>query len=84
MENMINFVEKKTVKAETILSFLKEEWSYAHKMLERLGRNDERAQGHVSWCIGMKELAEAVIGVPVNLKLDGRTTIGLDEMEVEI
>lgn len=74
----------KDVKAITMLNFLKEEWKEAHRMFERLGRNDERAQMHADMCIGMKEMTEALIGVPVNLKLDGRLTIGLDEEEVEI
>ena len=74
---------EKTIKATAMLNFLKEAWTEAHHLSELLGWSDERAEMHMSWCIGMKEMTEALIGVPVNLKLDGRLTIGLDE-EVEI
>ena len=75
---------KKTVEATEMLVFLKEEWKKAHHLGELLGWSDERADMHMSWCIGMKEMAETLIGVPVNLKMDGRLTIGLDSEEVAI
>lgn len=74
---------RKTVEAIEMLEYLKKEWKIAHHLLETLGRNDERAEHRMLWCIGMKEMTEALICAPVNLKLDGRLTIGLDE-EVEI
>ena len=73
----------KTVKAEYMLGFLKREWDYAYRMGTDFGWSDERAQTHADMCIGMKEMCEALIGVPVNLKLDGRLTIGLDGAERE-
>ena len=75
---------RKTIEATEILDYIKEDWRIAHHKLEVLGHNDERAQSRATWCIGMKEMAEALLGVPVNLKLDGRVTIGLDNNEVEI
>lgn len=74
---------RKTIDAIEMLEYLKEDWKIAHHRLEVLGHDDERAQSRASWCIGMKEMCEALLCVPVNLKLDGRVTIGLDE-EVEI
>ena len=73
----------KTVTAEAMLTYLKDDWKIAHHQLEVLGHDDERAQSRVDWCIGMKEMCEALLCVPVNLKLDGRLTIGY-EPEVEI
>ena len=75
---------KKTIEATEILNYIKEVWKIAFHQLEVLGHNDERAQSRADWCIGMKEMAEALLGIPVNLKLDGRVTIGLDDKEVEV
>ena len=75
---------RKTIEATEILNYIKEDWKIAFHQLEVLGHNDERAQSRADWCIGMKEMTEALLGVPVNLKLDGRVTIGLDDKEVEV
>ena len=70
---------RETVKAKEMIDYLTEEWKIAHKYLEKLGENDERAQMRTSWCIGMKEMTEALIGEPVNLRLNGTVVIGFDE-----
>ena len=75
---------RKTIEATEMLEYLKDDFEIAMRDRRILGANDERAQSRMSWCIGMKEMCEALIGVPVNLKLDGRVTIGLDDGEVEI
>ena len=75
---------RKTIEATEILNYIKEDWKIAFHQLKVLGFTDERAQSRADWCIGMKEMAEALLGVPVNLKLDGRVTIGLDDKEVEV
>lgn len=75
---------RKTIEATEMLEYLKEEFAIAMRHRKILGANDERSDMRMSWCIGMKEMAEALIGVPVNLKLDGRITIGLDDKEMEI
>ena len=75
---------RKTVNSIEMLNYLKEEWKRAHHLLEVLGHNDERAQSKADWCIGLKEMTEALICEPVNLKLDGRLTVGLDDREVEV
>jgi len=67
-----------TINAEDMLNLLQEYWTEAHKLIEDFGREDGRAKMHVGWCIGMKEMAEALIGVPVNLRKDGKVTIGFD------
>lgn len=73
----------KTITYVDMLNYLKEDFKIAKRYYDRLGADDERAQNRMLWCIGMKEMCENLIGVPVNLKLDGRLTIGLDEQEVE-
>lgn len=75
---------KETVKATTMLSFLKKEWEYTQRLIKGYGNNDERAQTHCDMCIGMKELIEATICTPVNLRLDGKVSIGLDDKEAII
>ena len=75
---------RKTIDAIEMLDYLKEDFKIAMRDRRILGADDERAQDRMLLCIGMKEMCEALIGVPVNLKLDGRVTIGLDESEVEI
>lgn len=72
-----------TVKVKDMLDFLKENWTYAHELLQDFGADDPRAKSHTSWCIGMKEMIECLACIPVNLKRDGRVTIGLDE-EVDV
>lgn len=75
---------RKTIEATEILNYIKEDCKIAFHQLKVLEFKDERAQSRADWCIGMKEMAEALLGVPVNLKLDGRVTIGLDDKEMEV
>ena len=70
---------KTEVKTMDMLTYIADEWKVAHHWMEKMGRGDERVDMRTSWCIGMKEMTEALIGVPVNLKMDGQVTIGLDE-----
>ena len=74
---------RKSVESAEILGYLKEEWTRAHEYAIKLGWGDERSQMHISWCIGMKEMAEALIGVCINLQRDGKVTLGVDG-EVEL
>lgn len=75
---------RETITAMEMLDYLKVDFKIAMRDRRILGADDERAQSRMEWCIGMKEMCENLIGVPVNLKLDGRVTIGLDGEEVEI
>ena len=75
---------RETITAMEMLDYLKVDFKIAMRDRRILGADDERAQSRMGWCIGMKEMCENLIGVPVNLKLDGRVTIGLDDEEVEI
>ena len=72
-----------TVKVKDMLDFLKENWTYAYGLIRDFGADDPRARSHTSWCIGMKEMIECLAEIPVNIKKDGRITIGIDE-EVEV
>ena len=74
---------KATVNTKDMLDFLKEQWTYTHELIEDFGQKDERAQMHIGWCIGMKEMCEALLCVPVNLQRDGKLTLGIDG-EVEV
>ena len=74
---------EKTVTARQILNYIKVDWKIAHHLIEVLGGDDERAKDRALWCIGMKEMAEALLHMPINLKLDGRVTIGLDD-EIDV
>jgi len=69
---------RKTVTAELMLEFLTDEWKKTHHLMEKLGLDDERCVTHCDMCIGMKELVEAMICEPVNLRMDGTVTLGLD------
>lgn len=73
---------KTTVEVKDMLNLLKEYWTEAHEMAENLGWDDERSRMHLGWCIGMKEMTEALICIPVNLQRDGKLTLGI-EGEVE-
>ena len=74
---------KATVNTKDMLDFLKEQWTYTHELIEDFGQKDERAKMHIGWCIGMKEMCEALLCVPVNLQRDGKLTLGIDG-EVEV
>ena len=74
---------KKTIEVREMLQYLADDWAMTHRNYEQYG-NDPRMHTRTSWCIGMKEMAEALIGVPVNLKRDGTLTIGLDGEETLI
>lgn len=65
------------VKTVEMLEFLQEQFTYAKGLCDDFGHEDERARMHIGWCIGMKEMIEALIGAPVNLRRDGKVTIGL-------
>ena len=65
------------VNASDMLEFLQEHYNEAISLRNDFGADDSRARMHISWCIGMKEMCEALIGVPVNLRRDGMVTIGL-------
>ena len=80
--DFLKHVEGKTITGKDLLSYLKEDYAEAMKYMKILGEEDERAQNRLLWCIGMKEMCEALLGVPVNLKIDGRVTIGFEEAEV--
>lgn len=69
---------QETVNAKDMLDFLQEQFNEAMSLVNDFGHKDSRAQMHLGWCIGMKEMCEALIGVPVNLCRDGRVTIGLE------
>ena len=73
-----------SVKTATMLEYLKHEWADTFNLGEKLGWGDERADMHMSWCIGMKEMIENLAMVPVNLRMDGRVSLGLDSEETVI
>ena len=80
--DFLKHVEGKNVSGKALLAYLKEDYAVAMRHMKILGEEDERAQNRMLWCIGMKEMCEALLGVPVNLKIDGRVTIGFEEAEV--
>ena len=69
---------RKTIDAQEMIDLLTKEWKYTYGFIKDYGADDPRAQMHVSWCIGMKEMTEALICAPVNLRRDGTVYIGLD------
>lgn len=67
---------KTEIKTEDMIQYLQEEWTIAFNMLNKRGADDTLAHMRMSWCIGMKEMCEALIGQPVNLQRDGIVRIG--------
>ena len=74
----------KTIPANAMLDYLKIEYAEAMSLVKDFGADDVRARNHIFMCIGMKEMCECLLCVPVNLRRDGKVTTGLDGEEVEI
>ncbi len=69
---------KTTVKTTAMLAYLQKAFDRA--MYEREHYHDAHAEACMDAVIAQKELVEALIGAPVNLRLDnGRVTVGFDE-----
>ncbi len=68
-----------TVETKEMLDLLQEYFTEAMEARKTLGADDERARMSISWCIGMKEMVEALICAPVNLQMDGKVTVGYCE-----
>ena len=67
-----------TVKATTMLAYLQESFSRALYEVEHY--HDAHAEARMDATIAQKELVEAMIGAPVNLRMDnGKVTVGFDE-----
>ena len=69
--------EKSTgIKPETILRHLQARYTDALEEGKKYGQDDRVYRRKIEQCIGMKELVEELLGVPVNLQLDGLVTTG--------
>lgn len=70
----------KTVNAIDMINFLKENWAEAYRLMKDFGADDPRAKMHIGWCIGMKEMCECLICIPIGLRRDGTVAIGEDAL----
>lgn len=61
---------------ETILQHLQARYTDALEEGKKYGQDDRVYRRKIEQCIGMKELVEELLGVPVNLQRDGRVTAG--------
>lgn len=61
---------------ETILQHLQARYTDALEEGKKYGQDDRVYRRKIEQCIGMKELVEELLGVPVNLLRDGRVTAG--------
>ena len=68
---------RETVRTETMLQYLQELLNDFIKDNERFGSDSDFVHYKMDMMIGAKEMAEALIGEPVNLQKDGRVTVGL-------
>ena len=69
--------EKSTgIKPETILRYLQARYTDALEEGKKYGQDDRIYRRKIEQCIGMKELVEELLRVPVNLQRDGLVTTG--------
>lgn len=61
---------------ETILRHLQARYTDALEEGKKYGQDDRVYRRKIEQCIGMKELVEELIGIPVNLQRDGLVTTG--------
>ena len=59
-----------------ILSYLRSALADAIDELERFGNDDRVALKKLDAVIACKEMAEALLGYPIDLRRDGRVTVG--------
>ena len=74
---MTSTTTKTTIKIESMIQYLQYRFDKALYEMKHYG--DHHAERLMDDVIAQKELVEALIGMPVNLRLDnGRVTIGYD------
>lgn len=61
---------------EQMIQYLQEMLTSFNKDLERYGADDRIVDKKFDAMIACKEMAEALIGEPVNLRKDGTVTVG--------
>lgn len=64
------------ISARQLLSYLKAKLTRFQAELEKYGPEDRGVQRLMDEMLACKEMAEVVIGAPVNLQMDGKVTIG--------
>ena len=77
MEDMMKKeLEGITVTAADMIEFLEESTERFERCRKVLGREDRETVRRFDEMISQKELVEALIGMPVNLRKDGKVTVG--------
>lgn len=66
----------KLVSQETMLNYLQMMFTAWKDDVDRYGRNDRLVIKDLDRLTACKSMVEALIGVPVNLELSGRITVG--------
>ena len=61
---------------EQMIAYLQTKLTRFQRDLERYGREDRKVLRQFDDMIACKEMAEALIGEPVNLRMDGTVTVG--------
>lgn len=62
---------------EQLLRYLQSQMDDFKRWESKFGIEDRVVQDKLDAMIACKEMAEALIGEPVNLQLDGKVTVGL-------
>lgn len=62
---------------EKMLSYLQERLTMLKLDMDVYGDNDRIVRKDMDALIACKVMAEAVIGKPINLRMDGRVTVGI-------
>ena len=66
----------KNIAAEQMLRYLQSQMDDYKQEEQKYGADDRIVRKKCDAMIACKEMAEALIGMPVNLQIDGRVTVG--------